>query len=247
MAVSPSAGQQLVPVPTQSITMSAADQMSWGIGGPYFDLAGNGTMTAESTSSIRRIGDFIPGNGVLEKVEGEVFDTTFGQGVVRLSVYQNGNWVQQWQSVQIPQMHGTPNLIAGDFDNDGTNEVALTPWTNLYTLNITTGAIERTGTFKPSANESGRGYGWFGAYDFTGDGREEFIVMGDFQDFIAVMGWNAGGNIVQLWTHVFDPQLAAKQTTHRPWRFPCAMLRATASRKSLPPCSMKAATRNGIC
>ena len=200
--------------------MSQAERISWGIGGPYFDLAGNGTLTAESTSSIRRVGDFIPGNGVMEKIEGEVFDTTFGQGVIRLSVYQNGSWVQQWQSPQIPQMHGIPNLIVGDFDNDGTNEVALTPWNNVYVLNINTGAIERTGNFKPAANESGRGYGWFGAYDFTGDGREEFIVMGDFQDFITVLGWNAAGNLVQLWTHVFDPRLAGKQTAHRPAAFP---------------------------
>lgn len=220
MAVAPSAGEQLLPIPTQAIAMSQSDRISWGIGGPYFDLAGNGTLTAESTSSIRRIGDFIPGNGMMEKIEGEVFDTTFGQGVVRLSVYQNGAWVQQWQSPQIPSMFGIPNLIVGDFDNDGTNEVALTPWTNLYVLNINTGAIERTGQFKPAANESGRAYGWFGAYDVAGDARNEFIVMGDFQDFISVMGWDAGGNLVQLWTHVFDPQLSGKQTAHRPMAYP---------------------------
>ncbi|HEX2474904.1 MAG TPA: hypothetical protein VHK01_09165, partial [Lacipirellulaceae bacterium] len=220
IAVAPAAGQQVVPIPTTPLFMTQSERISWGIGGPYFDLTGNGTLTPESTSSIRRVGDFIPGNGLMEKIEGEVFDTTFGQGVIRLSVYQNGGWVQQWQSPQIPAMHGIPNLIVGDFDNDGTNEVALTPWNNVYVLNINNGAIERTGNFKPAANESGRGYGWFGAYDFAGDGREEFIVMGDFQDFITVLGWNTAGNLVQLWTHVFDPRLAGKQTAHRPVAFP---------------------------
>jgi hypothetical protein len=220
IAVAPSVGQQVVPIPTSPIFMTQSERISWGIGGPYFDLTGGGTLTAESTSSIRRVGDFIPGNDRTEMIEGEVFDTTFGQGVVRLSVYQNGAWVQQWQSPQIPAMHGIPNLIVGDFDNDGANEVALTPWNNIYVLNINSVAIERTGNFKPAANDSGRGYGWFGAYDFTGDGREEFIVMGDFQDFITVLGWNAAGNLVQLWTHVFDPRLAGKQTAHRPAAFP---------------------------
>jgi hypothetical protein len=220
MAVAPQAGSQVLPVPPQTISMSASERQSWGIGAPYFDLSGNGTLTAESTSSARRIGDFIPNNGRVEKLEVEVFDTTFGQGVVRLSTYQNGAWVQQWQSPQIPSMFGIPNLIVGDFDNDGTNEVALVPWNNLYVLNIMTGVVERTGLFKPAANESGRGYGWLGAYDLTGDGREEFIVMGDFQDFITVLGWNGSGNLVQLWTHVFDPRLSGKQTAHRPGAFP---------------------------
>ncbi len=220
VAVSPTVGEQVIPIPTQTISMSQADRISWGLGGPYFDLAGTGTLTAESTHSLRRVGDFIPGNGRMEKIEGEVFDTTFGQGVIRLSVYQNGAWVQQWQSPQIPAMFGNANLIVGDFDNDGTNEVALVPWNDVYVLNINTGAIERTGTFKPAANESGRAYGWFGAYDFTGDGREEFVVMGDFQDFITVMGWNASGNLVQLWTRVIDPQLSGKTTAHRPMAFP---------------------------
>jgi hypothetical protein len=220
IGVAPGAGGGAVTLPNNNIFMSQQEQISWNIGGPYFDLGGTGMLTAESTYSLRRIGDFIPGNGVLEKLEGEVFDTTFGQGVVRLFVYQNGNWVQQWQSPQIPTMHGTANLITGDFDNDGQLEVALTPWTNLYTLNMANGQIEKTATFKPPANESGRPYGWLGAYDLTGDGREEFILMGDFQDFIAVMGWNASGNIVKLWEHVFDPRLANKQTSHRPMAFP---------------------------
>ncbi|MCC6492723.1 MAG: hypothetical protein IT424_06860 [Pirellulales bacterium] len=220
VAAAPGFGNEAVVLPDGNIAMGSAEQQSWGIGGPYFDLAGTGTLTAETTHSLRRIGDFIPGNGVLEKLEGEVFDTTFGQGVVRLSVYQNGSWVQQWQSPVIPTMHGTANLITGDFDNDGQLEVALTPWTTLYTLNMGTGQIEKTATFKPPANESGRPYGWLGAYDLTGDGREELILLGDFQDFIAVMGWDASGNIVKLWEHVFDPRLSDKRTTHRPGAFP---------------------------
>jgi len=220
VGVTPGPGASFVQLPQSNLAMTSAERISWGIGGPYYDLAGNGTLTAGTSSSLTRIGDFIPGNGVLEKLEGEVLDTTFGQGVVRLFVYQNGSWVQQWQSPVISAMHGTANLITGDFDNDGQLEVALTPWTTMYTLNMATGQIEKSGTFKPPANESGRPYGWFGAYDLTGDGREEFILMGDFQDFIAVMGWNASGNLVKLWEHVFDPRLANKQTSHRPGAFP---------------------------
>ena len=220
VAAAPASGADVVPIPTATLAMSAAETASWGIGGPYFDLAGNGTLVAQATSSIRRVGDFIPGNGLMEKIEGEVFDPTFGQGVIRLSVFQNGAWVQQWQSAQIPSMFGIPNLTVGDFDNDGVNEVAVVPWTSLYILNINTGALERTGVYKPAANESGRGYGWLGAYNLTGDARQELVVIGDFQDYISVMGWNGSGNLVQLWSHVFDPRLAGKQTSHRPMAFP---------------------------
>lgn len=220
-ALTPATGASTtVDLPTTNVSMSSAERMSWGIGGPYFDLAGNGQLTAASTGSLTRIGDFITGNGVLEKIEGEVLDPTFGQGVIRLYIYSGGTWVQQWQSPVIPSMFGIPNLITGDFDNDGAQEIALTPWNDIYILNMATGQVERTGTFKPPANQSGRGYGWFGAYDLTGDGREEFFVMGDFQDFISVVTWDAANNLVPLWNHVISPNLAGKQTAHRPGAFP---------------------------
>ena len=157
---------------------------------------------------------------MLEKLEGEVLDTTFGQGVLRLFTRSGGNWVQQWESIEIPAMFGIPNVIVDDFDNDGQLETALTPWNDLYILDVATGQVEETVQFKPPANESGRPYGWLGAYDLTGDGREEFILMGDFQDFITVIGWDVNNNLTKLWEHVFDARLADKQTTHRPGAFP---------------------------
>ena len=117
-------------------------------------------------------------------------------------------------------MFSTPNLIVDDFDNDGQLEVALTPWYKLYVLDMATGQVEQSATFKPAANQSGRGYGWLGAYDLNGDDRKEFVVMGDFQDFISVMGWNGSGDLVKLWDHAFDTRLANKQTLHRPGAFP---------------------------
>lgn len=220
VALEPTPGNATIALPDANMSLPQSERISWDIGGPYFDLDGNGNLTAQSTSSIRIVGDFLPGNGVLERLEGEVLDTTFGQGVIRLYTRSGGGWSQVWESQQIPSMFGIPNLLAGDFDNDGTQEVALTPWTNLYVLDMETGQVEETGTFKPAANESGRPYGWLGAYDMNGDDREEFVVMGDFQDFISVMGWDAGGNLIKLWDHVFEPQLASKQTTHRPVAFP---------------------------
>ncbi|MEO2049514.1 MAG: hypothetical protein ABGX16_23395, partial [Pirellulales bacterium] len=138
-AVGPDVSGQNVALPTGNISISQAELISWDLNGPYFDLGGTGTLTAESTHSGKRIGDFIPGNGVLEKLEIEVFDTTFGQGVVRLFTYSGGNWVQQWQSAEIPSMFSIPNLITGDFDNDGQLEVALTPWSEVYVLDLATG------------------------------------------------------------------------------------------------------------
>jgi len=220
VAAAPAGPGRLVALPSANQSLSPSERVSWGVGGPYFDLDGTGALTAEATSSSRIVGDFIPGNGKLELLEAVVFDTTFGQGAVRLFARSGGGWVQQWQSPTIPSMFGIPNLLAGDFDADGALEVALTPWNDVVVLSMATGQIEKTGTFKPAANESGRGYGWFGAYELTGDQRSEFVVMGDFQDFITVMGWNAGGNLVKLWERVFDPRLASKQTKHRPGAFP---------------------------
>ena len=219
-AVGPDVGNQNVALPTSNISISQSELISWDLNGPYFDLGGTGTLTAESTHSGKRIGDFIPGNGVLEKLEIEVFDTTFGQGVVRLFTYSGGTWVQQWESAEIPSMFGIPNLITGDFDNDGNQEVALTPWYDVYVLDMATGQTEDTVRFKPDSNQSGRPYGWLGAYDVTGDDREEIFAIGDFQDFISVQTWNGSGDLVNLWEHVFDPRLSSKQTIHRPMAFP---------------------------
>ncbi|MDA0659083.1 MAG: hypothetical protein O3C60_09570 [Planctomycetota bacterium] len=219
-SLSPSNNQSTVIHPANSFGNEATVRRDWNLGGPYLDLSGNGGLTAVTTGPLIRIGDFIPGNGVLEKLEGEVFDTTFGQGVVRLYVYQGGSWVQQWQSPTIPAMFSIPNLITGDFDNDGSLEVALTPWNDMYILSMQTGQIEKTVRFKPTANESGRPYGWFGAFDLDGDQRSEFVLMGDFQDFVTVIGWDNQGNLTKKWEHVFDARLANKQTTHRPGAFP---------------------------
>ena len=219
-AVGPHAIDTQLSLPTSNLNISQSELISWDLNGPYFDLDGTGTLTAESTNSGKRIGDFLPGNGVLEKLEIEVFDTTFGQGVVRLFTRSGGAWVEQWESAQIPAMFGIPNLITGDFDDDAELEVALTPWNDLYVLDMATGQVEETAVFKPPANESGRPYGWLGAYDVTGDNREEFFVVGDFQDFISVLTWNGSGDLIPLWEHVFDPDLANKQTIHRPVAFP---------------------------
>lgn len=211
---------QILSHPVGDVGFSANQRREWRLGGPYVDLAGDGNLTEVSTGPLIRIGDFIPGNGVLEKLEGEVFDTTFGQGVVRLFVYQSGQWVQQWQSPLIPAMFATANLITGDFDDDGALEVALTPWNDIYILNMADGRVEQRATFKPNANESGRPYGWLGAINVDGDPRQEFVLMGDFQDFLAVMDWNGEGNLVKKWERVFDGRLSGKQTSHRPGAFP---------------------------
>ncbi|MEO2049432.1 MAG: PQQ-binding-like beta-propeller repeat protein, partial [Pirellulales bacterium] len=83
-----------------------------------------------------------------------------------------------------------------------------------------TGQTEETVRFKPNSNSSGRPYGWLGAYDVTGDDREEIFVIGDFQDFISVQTWNGSSDLVNFWEHVFDPNLAGKQTIHRPVAYP---------------------------
>ena len=121
-----------------------------------------------------------------------------------------------------------PQTIVGDFDGSGKLEVAVEPWYNVQVFDLATGALKYTAQFTPDGAESGRGYGWFGAFDLNGVGKQQFVALGDFQNFIAVMGWN-NGQLVKLWDHSIEAHLDDRKTVHVP-----GALRQPGCSRSLP-------------
>lgn len=81
---------------------------------------------------------------------------------------------------------------------DGHLEVAVLPW---YALNI---YDARTGQLKDTCQfTKGRSYGYFGVYDFDGDGNKEFLVMADFSKHVDVLGYREG-KLQLFWKHEIE-------------------------------------------
>jgi hypothetical protein len=165
------------------------------------------------TSDPERIGDFLPNTPGLEKLTFEQLNSA-SDGVVRLYKRSQGQWVQVWQTGTIKVLGVQPNLITGDFDRDGVLEAAFAAWDDLYVLNINTGAIEQKVRFTASGASSGRPYGWLGAKDLNGDGRQEFVILADFENNLSVVGWNSSGKLTKLWDYTIESGVVDKQTIH---------------------------------
>jgi hypothetical protein len=207
-------------LPVANSSMSQAEQLSWEVGSPLFDLNGTGTLTAIEPSIYEKIGDFDPASPGLERVVVS-HDGNSSDGYVRYYTRNSGSWVQQWVSPLIPSIEHGPNIIVDDIDGDGQLEIAITPWYNVYVLDLATGAIEAIQNFNAPGSESGRPYGWFGAVDLNGDGRKELVVLGDFENKIGVVGWE-GDDYETLWTRLIEPGVEKKQTVFHPGFDPVA-------------------------
>lgn len=211
------------PLPTSdlNITQYATRNTQWRIGSPQFDLDGNGNLTPQSPSNHYKIGKFLPDRAGLQKVE---FDSAFSKsGTVaseaaqvfgRLMARKDGKWEQVWQSEPIPLLYSA-NAIVGDFDNDGKLEVALVPWYDLWALDLATGKPKAKCRFTPPGAESGRAYGWLGAFDLNGDGKQEFVVIGDFENHVDVLGWK-DGQLQALWHRLIERGITRKNTVLHP-------------------------------
>lgn len=132
----------------------------------------------------------------------------------RLLTRRDGEWQQVWKSELVPQVF-VPNVIAGDFDHDGKLEVAFTPWYDLLVLDMATGKLKDKCRFSPPGAESGRAYGYLGAVDLDGDGKLEFVLLPDFENQMAVLGWR-GGKLQVLWNRLIERGIGNKKTLLRP-------------------------------
>ena len=93
---------------------------------------------------------------------------------------------------------GKPRRLISVFDMDGNLEVAVLPWYALHIYDARTGQLKDTCQFT-----KGRSYGFFGVYDFDGDGNKEFLVMADFSKHVDVLGYREG-KLQLFWKHEIE-------------------------------------------
>jgi hypothetical protein len=200
------------PLPSADLGQYDATLRSWEISGPWYDLDNNGNFTPIGPDRSYKIGKFTADNGLQKVVSDSQFAGDPSSLHVRLFKRVNGAWSQSWQSEHVPELF-VGNPLVADFDNDGRLEAAVTAWYNVWVFDMATGATKYKCYYMPSGAESGRGYGWFGASDINGDGKQEFVVMADFENHVDVLGWNAGGQLVRLWGRLIERGIIDKKTT----------------------------------
>jgi outer membrane protein assembly factor BamB len=162
-------------------------------------------------NSMSKAGRFLPGREGLQKL---VFDSTQGQGHAsgsgRLLVQEGSAWKELWTSPPIPDLQ-VPNTIVGDFDGAGRPEVAVMAWYDLWVLDLATGTLKAKGRYTPPGAETGRGYGWIGAFDLDGSGKRAFVILADFENHIEVLGWKHG-KLERVWSRLIEPGITRKKT-----------------------------------
>ena len=168
-----------------------------------------------------QVGKFLPEESGLQIVQCESCFQKYasyqppGTGeFCQLLTRRNGEWQQVWKSELIPDVF-VPNVLAGDFDHDGKLEVAFTPWYDLLVLDMATGKLKDKCRFSPPGAESGRAYGYLGAFDLDGDGKQEFVLLPDFENQMAVLGWR-DGKLQVLWNRLIERGIGNKKTLFRP-------------------------------
>jgi outer membrane protein assembly factor BamB len=209
-------GRSSLRLPTADLRAGEYGRLADRLSGTGYDLDRSGSPIRSVASSTSRIVGVLPGGGY-QLIEAESAFSKPGNNplaVVRLKRREKGEWVPAWESEPIPMLY-QPNPITGDFDGDGKVEVAVTPWYDLWILDGATGKLKQKCRFMPAGSESGRAYGWVGAFDLDGDGRQEFVVLGDFENFISVLGWREG-KLVRLWSRLIEKGITRKETIFRP-------------------------------
>lgn len=124
----------------------------------------------------------------------------WSNGKCRCYKFQDGEWVEVWQTEKFRMFR--PRPIIGDFDADGEPEMAMVPWGSLRIYDARTGAKEDQVDFT-----KGRSYGFFGAYDLNNDGKQEFVVQADFAKHVDVLGYK-NGKLSLLWQHNIELVIA---------------------------------------
>jgi len=132
-------------------------------------------------------------------------DGKWQYGPGQLLAWRNGQWNVEWQIDDVGHTF-SPCPLVGDFDSDGKLEIAALPWYDLRVYDAGTGRLEQQCAFT-----SGRSYGFFGVYDFDGDGLSEFLVLADFSKHFEVLGYR-DGKLELFWQDEIELDIADPQT-----------------------------------
>jgi len=214
----PRAGSSKTSLPHADIDAGTVESLLsvWGLAGDMLDIDGTGKLTPTREYGTSRVGKFLPNVPGLQRF---VVETKHGADRQQVSNYSmqtrlNGNWEQSW-SEPLDDINLVSNPIYGDFDRDGKIEIAFTPWYYVYVVDPETGKLKHKGRFMMPdeiKDAGGRAYGWFGAVDCDGGGRDEFVVICDFVKHMETLAWK-DGELQRLWFREFrgpGPELSAK-------------------------------------
>ncbi|HMI64568.1 MAG TPA: VCBS repeat-containing protein [Cyclobacteriaceae bacterium] len=121
---------------------------------------------------------------------------------------QNGQWTKVWETKPVKDLFN-PLPLVGDFDGDGTKEIAILPFYQMKLVDARTGQVKDSCRFNDN-----RSYGFHGVYDFDSDGKSEFLVQADFSKHVDVLGLR-NGKLTLLWQRKIEPDIADPQKIMR--------------------------------
>ena len=198
--------QELNPDHCQSIVEA------WGMGPTWYQLEDGGKFPQPGPHHSN-IGYFLPAQSGLQQL---IFDTAFevrGDESLplhgRLLIRRAGQWQECWKTSPVPSMYVT-NPIVADFDADGQQEVAFTPWYDLWLLDLETGNLEQKCSYKHPQAESGRAYGYLGGHNLFADERLEIVMLSNSELHLDVFGWDENGRLKVIWSRLIQPGVNQK-------------------------------------
>ena len=229
------ATQSILDVPNDGEIGNRWNQKQFKIAGALIDLDGNGkNLVSPSDYGRHKVGDYLTDLPGLERISCDTEQFQSGRGgdsslPCYLQNRVDGKWETIWTSKPFDgfsnNMSTTGQVLVGDFDSDGQLETAVLSWYDMHLLDLETGEIEQTGNFQKYGysvdSTTGRAYGWFGAFNLDNDSKSEFVILGDFEMFISVIGWQ-NGMLVELWDYQIEAGTTLNKAAHHPGVNPVA-------------------------
>jgi len=198
-----------ITVPDTDFGPSSEEEVlnAWEMNGRLFDLDEAGSPTPGPSYGNTKIGKLIADRPGLQRFTAGC-STGFTFPYRKLEVRSECEWVELWNHPMDTTVL-TVNPIFGDFDQDGRVEIACTPWHWLSLFDPATGELKERCRFIEEdeiADVGGRAYGYFGAHDVDGCGKDEFVVICDFAKHLSVSGWR-NGRLERYWIRdITDPE-----------------------------------------
>lgn len=207
LVIEPGAGDTCLSVPLPMLSGVAPEESdsSWGFAPRLAELEGG--LRPLQRDHCTTYAQVLAGEPGLQKIEFESGFSKQTKGgewqhcVGRCFAWRHGAWAKVWETEPIHYLF-QPLPQVGDFDGDGSPEVAVLPFHELLILNARTGQIKDRCRFTDT-----RSYGFFGVYDLDGDGKTEFVIQADFSKHVEVLGYR-DGKLALLWQQEIEVDIS---------------------------------------